>query len=70
MQIKTIGIDLGKTACDVVVMDGRGKVVARRRLTRPRLLAWLANLPAVLIGLEASCGAHHLARRLAALATR
>jgi predicted NBD/HSP70 family sugar kinase len=34
MQIKTIGIDLGKTACDVVARDGRGKVVARRRLSR------------------------------------
>lgn len=67
MQIKTIGIDLGKTACDVVAMDGRGKVVARRRLSRPRLVAWLANLPPCLIGMEASCGAHHLARRLSEL---
>jgi transposase len=64
MQIKTIGIDLGKTACDVVAMDGRGKVVARRRLSRAKLVAWLANLPPVRIGMEASCGAHHLARRL------
>jgi transposase len=67
MSIKTIGIDLGKTACDVVAMDGRGKVVARRRLMRPRLVAWLANLPPAQIGLEASCGAHHLARRLTEL---
>jgi transposase len=67
MQIKTIGIDLGKTACDVVAMDGRGKVVSRRRLSRPKLVTWLANLPPARIGLEASCGAHHLARRLAAL---
>jgi transposase len=28
---------------------------------------WLANLPPCRIGMEASCGAHHLARRLAAL---
>ena len=67
MQIKTIGIDLGKTACDVAAMEGRGKVVSRRRLSRARLVAWLANLPPARIGLEASCGAHHLARRLAAL---
>jgi transposase len=67
MSIKTIGIDLGKTACDVVAMDGRGKVVARRRLARARLVAWLANLPPARIGMEASCGAHHLARRLAGL---
>jgi transposase len=67
MSIKTIGIDLGKTACEVAAMDGRGKVVSRRRLTRPKLIAWLANLPPCLIGMEASCGAHHLARRLIAL---
>jgi hypothetical protein len=30
MQIKTIGIDLGKTACDLVATDGRGEVVSRR----------------------------------------
>jgi transposase len=66
MQINTIGIDLGKTACDVVAMDRRGKVVARRRLTRPKLITWLANLPPCLLGMEASCGAHHLARRLSA----
>lgn len=67
MSIKTIGIDLGKTACDVVAMDARGKVVSRRRLSRSRLLAWLANVPPCRIGMEASCGAHHLARRLSEL---
>lgn len=67
MAIKTIGIDLGKTAADVVAMDGRGKVVTRRRLSRPKLVTWLGNLPAARIGMAASCGAHHLARRLAAL---
>lgn len=67
MSITTIGIDLGKTATDVVAMDGRGKVVARRRLSRPKLVAWLANLPPARIGMEASCGAHHLARRRRAL---
>jgi transposase len=64
MHIKTIGIDLGKTACDVVAMDGRGKVVLRRRLSRAKLVAWLANLAPARLGMEASCGAHHLARRL------
>ena len=39
MSIKTIGIDLGKAACDVVTMDARGKVVSRRRLSRTKLLA-------------------------------
>jgi hypothetical protein len=30
MPIKALAIDLGKTACDVVAMDGCDKVVARR----------------------------------------
>ena len=64
MDIKTVGIDLGKTACDAVAMDGRGKVLARRRLSRTRLVMWLANLPPCRVGMAASCGAHHLARRL------
>jgi len=45
MDIKTIGIDLGKTVCDVAAMDERGKVVVRRRLARAKLVRWLANLP-------------------------
>jgi transposase len=67
MDIKTIGIDLGKSACDIVAMDGRGKVLRRRRLMRPQLVRWLANLAPCRIGMEASCGAHHLARRLSEL---
>jgi hypothetical protein len=67
IDIKTIGIDLGKTVCDAVAMDGRGQVLARRRLPRPQLVLWLANLPPCRIGMAASCGAHRLARRLAAL---
>jgi predicted NBD/HSP70 family sugar kinase len=47
MDIKTIGIDLGKTVCDAVAMDGSGKVLARRRLTRPKVALWLANPAAV-----------------------
>jgi transposase len=64
MDIETIGIDLGKTACDAVAMAGRGRVLSRRRQSRAKLVRWLANLPPCRIGMEASCGAHHLARRL------
>ena len=51
MDIKTIGIDLGKAACDAVAMDGRGAVLARRRRPRPQLVLWLANLPPCRIGM-------------------
>lgn len=63
MQIRTIGIDLGKAACDVAAIGGCGRVVARRRLARTKLVPWLADLPPAGIGMEASC-AHHLVRRL------
>jgi transposase len=67
MAIKTIGIDLGKTVLVAVALDGRGTlVVPARRQARPKLVTWLANLPPCLIGMEASCGAHHLARTLQA----
>jgi transposase len=65
LKIKTIGIDLGKTIFHIVGMDERGSVVLERKLSRAQLLAFLANTAACLIGMEASCGAHHIAREAA-----
>jgi transposase len=65
-MIKTLGIDLGKNSVHVAAMDAAGRVVLRRKLSRAKLLAWLSNQGPCLIGMEASCGAHHLARQLAA----
>lgn len=67
MAIKTIGIDLGKTVFVAVALDGHGRLVRpAKRYSRARLVRWLANLPPCLIGMEASSGAHHLARTLQA----
>jgi transposase len=67
MAIKTIGIDLGKTVFVAAALDGGGKLVGpARRHTRKTLVTWLANLPPCLLGMEASSGAHHLARTLQA----
>jgi transposase len=67
MAIKTIGIDLGKTVFVAVALDGHGRLVGpAKRYSRTRLVRWLANLPPCLIGMEASSGAHHLARTLQA----
>jgi transposase len=62
MKITTIGIDLGKTIFHIVGMDERGSVVTRKKLSRTQLFTFLANTPACLVGMEASCGAHHIAR--------
>lgn len=66
MKLHTIGIDLGKTIFHLVGLDGHGKMVVRKRLSRTQLLAYTANLPACLIGMEACSGAHFLGTALAA----
>lgn len=62
MEIRTIGIDLGKTSFHAVGLDAHGAVVVRRRFSRPQLMHYLATLPPCLIGMEACCGAHHIGR--------
>ncbi len=64
MEIDTIGIDLGKTVFHLVGLNATGEVVVRRKLSRPQLLRFTANLRARLIGMEACGGSHFLGRRL------
>jgi hypothetical protein len=58
MQITSIGIDLGETTFHLVALGERNKVLVRRKFSRAQLLAYTANLPSLLIGLEACAGAH------------
>lgn len=67
MTIKFIGIDLAKTVFQVHGADSRGKAVLTKRLSRARLLPFLANIPASLIGLEACGGSNYWAREISAL---
>ena len=64
MQIRSIGIDLGKTIFHLVALGSRGKVVVRKKLSRQQLLLYTANLPSSLIGMEACVGSHFLGRVL------
>ncbi len=64
MQIRSIGIDLGKTTFHLVALGERGKIVIRKKLSRSQLLAFTANLPSSLVGLEACSGSHFLGRAL------
>ena len=66
MTIATIGIDLGKNSCSLAGLDDKGAVVLRRRLSRERLVAFLAGQPPCMVAMEACCGAHHLGRVFAA----
>ena len=45
MEIRTIGIDLGKTVFHFVAVNARGQVVARKKGSRTQLLRFTANLP-------------------------
>jgi transposase len=47
----------------MVGFDRTGKEVKRKRLTRGKLVQYMANLPPCLIAMEACAGAHHWARR-------
>jgi transposase len=62
MEIRTLGLDLGKTSFHAVGFDAHGQIVLRRRFSRPQLMRFMATLPPCLIGMEACCGAHHVGR--------
>ncbi len=64
MQIASIGIDLGKTTFHLVALDHHSKVVIQKKFSRKQLLAYTANLPSVLIGIEACSGAHFIGAAL------
>jgi transposase len=64
MAIAVLGIDLGKNSCSVAGLDGTGRVVLRRRLTRESVVRLAGTLPACVVAMEACCGAHHLGRVL------
>ena len=57
-----LGIDLGKNVCSVAGLDASGAVVMRRKIRRETLIGLAEKLPACVVGMEASCGAHHLGR--------
>ncbi len=64
MEIRTIGIDLGKTVFHLVGVNARGQVVVRKKCSRLQLLRFTSNLRECLIGMEACGGSHFLGRAL------
>jgi transposase len=66
MQIRSIGIDLGKTTFHLVALGDKGKVLLKKKFTQKGLIAFTANLQTSLIGVEACSGAHFLGRTLRA----
>jgi transposase len=64
MQIRSVGIDLGKTTFHFVALGTSGKLLVKKKFTQKQLLAFTANIQTSQIGLEACSGAHFLGRAL------
>jgi transposase len=62
-ELSTVAIDLAKKVFHLVGSDTTGKILWRKRLSRHALMPFIAQLPPVLIGIEACGGAHYWARR-------
>ncbi len=63
MNHSVVGLDIAKNIFHCYSLDGEAKVI-KKKLKRVELLAFFANYPASLIGIEACGGAHHWAREL------
>ena len=66
-EITRVGIDLGKHVYQVCGMDGSGAVVLQRQVKAPRLMELMSRMEPCLVGMEASCGAHHWVEKLSEL---
>lgn len=67
MAIVRIGLDIAKLVFQIHGVDGHGKAVLRKTVSRSEMLHYFAKLPVCLIGLEACAGAHYWARELSRL---
>jgi transposase len=67
MSAAFIGLDLAKSVFQVHGVDVHGKVVVTKRLRRDAVLAFFANLPVCVVGMEACAGSHFWAREIARL---
>lgn len=63
-RISTIGIDIAKNVFQVHGIDATGQTVLCRRLRRTQVVAFFAELPPCLVGMEACGTAHYWARAL------
>ena len=66
-EITTLGLDLAKRVVSLCGEDAMGGVVVQRMLRREAVLAWFAQRPPCLVGMEACASAHWFARELTAL---
>ncbi len=70
MELSVLGIDLAKHVFELYGIDGRGKEMLSKRLTRKKLLSFVARLPECLVVMEACGASHYWAREMAKLGHR
>ena len=61
-KLSVVGIDIAKQVFHLVGMNEQGTILVRKRLYRAQVMAFIAQLPPTLIGMEACGGAHYWAR--------
>jgi len=54
MQIRSVGIDLGKTTFHLVALGDNGKVLLKKKFTQRQLITFTANLQTTLNQLPAA----------------
>ena len=54
MEIRSVGIDLGKTSFHLVALGEKGKVLLKKTFTQKQLIAFTANMQTCLIGMNCS----------------
>ncbi len=62
MDIKTLGLDIGKNTFHMIGADQTGTRHLKKKFSRPKLMEFMAHFPTCLVGMESCGGAHHLAR--------
>jgi transposase len=66
-QVTTIGLDIAKHVFQVHGADATGHALFRKRVTRPKLLGFLAAQAPCVVAMEACAGAHYWAREIGKL---
>src|SRR5438067_13389272 len=70
MEATIVGIDLAKNVFRLHGCDRQGRAVLRKQLTRGQLLAFVAQLPACTVAMEACASAHYWAGKIEQLGHR
>ena len=66
-EVSIIGIDLAKRSFQVHGAKADGSVAYRRKLSRGKLLSFLASQPPCTVAMEACASAHYWGREIVAL---